>query len=51
MPTSILLGRALALCLHPRAAWRVLPRVDRALVVVVYGLAGFVTTLAALVLF
>jgi hypothetical protein len=50
MSTEVLIGRGLAFCLHPTAAWRVLPRIGRALVVGAYVGAGFVTTFAALML-
>jgi hypothetical protein len=50
MSFEIVLGRTLALCLNPGAAWRVLGRPGRALVVGAYACAGFVATLAVLVL-
>jgi hypothetical protein len=49
MSIEILLGRGLAFCLHPAAAWRVLSRSGRALVVGAYAGAGFIATLALLV--
>jgi hypothetical protein len=51
MSTEILIGRGLACCLNPKAAWRVLPRTGRAMVVVAYAGAGFVATMTALVFF
>jgi hypothetical protein len=48
MPPELIIGRGLACCLYPRAAWRVLTRSGRALVVAAYGAAGFVVTLATL---
>ena len=48
--TEAIVGRGLAYCLNPRAAWRVTSNSGRALVVLAYGIAGFVVTLAALVL-
>ena len=51
MSAEILIGRGLAFCLNPKAAWRVLPRAGRAMVVVAYAGAGFVATMTALVLF
>ena len=48
MPVEILLGRALAFCVHPTAAWRRLPASGRAMVVAVYLGAGYVTVLTAL---
>lgn len=50
MTFETIIGRGLACCLHPKAAWRVLTRSGRALVVGAYAAAGFVTTLAALIL-
>ncbi|HET7217487.1 MAG TPA: hypothetical protein VFJ02_05545 [Vicinamibacterales bacterium] len=47
---ELIIGRGLACCLNPRAAWRVMTRSGRALVVVAYGAAGFVVTLTALLL-
>ena len=51
MSAEILIGRGLAFCLNPKAAWRVLPRAGRAMVVIAYAGAGFVATMTALVLF
>lgn len=51
MPFEILIGRGLACCLHPQAAWRLLTRKGRAFVVFAYATGGFVATLAALLLF
>jgi len=48
MPLEVLLGRGLACCLYPRAAWRVLTRTGRAFVICAYATGGFVTTLVAL---
>jgi hypothetical protein len=44
------IGRGLAFCLNPLAAWRVLPGRGRALVIVAYACAGYVTGLTALLL-
>ena len=49
MAIEILLGRGLALCFNPTAAWRVLSRRGRAFVVGAYAGAGFLATLAVLV--
>ena len=46
---EILLGRGLACCLHPQAAWRVTTRTGREFVICAYAAGGFVTTLAVLV--
>ena len=48
MPLEVLIGRGLACCLHPQAAWRLLTRKGRAFVVFAYATGGFVATLAAL---
>jgi hypothetical protein len=48
---EILIGRGLACCFHPRAAWRATTRAGRAFVICAYAAGGFVTTLAALVFF
>jgi hypothetical protein len=45
---ELIIGRGLACCLYPRAAWRVLTKSGRALVVAAYAGAGFVVTLTAL---
>jgi hypothetical protein len=47
---DILIGRGLAFCLHPQAAWRVLPRGGRVMVIAAYAVAGFVATYATLML-
>jgi hypothetical protein len=51
MSLEVLLGRGLACCLHPQAAWRMTTRMGRAFVVCAYATGGFVATLAALLLF
>jgi hypothetical protein len=50
MSVDIVIGRALAFCVHPRAAWRILPTSGRAFVVAAYACAGYVACLAALML-
>jgi len=50
-PFEILIGRGLACCIHPRAAWQATTRTGRAFVICTYAAGGFVTTLAALLLF
>jgi hypothetical protein len=47
---ELFVGRSLAFCAHPLAAWRVLPRSRRMLIVAAYFVAAFVTTLSALVI-
>jgi hypothetical protein len=46
---EILLGRSLAACAHPLAAWRSRIRSFRVLVLAGYFTAGYVTVLAAMV--
>ena len=48
--TEAIIGRGLAYCLNPGAAWRVTSNAGRALVVAAYGIAGFVVTFVALML-
>jgi hypothetical protein len=50
MTFEILIGRGIACCLYPRAAWRVLTRPGRAFVVAAYASLGFMTTLTILML-
>jgi hypothetical protein len=48
MNWELLLGRSLACCAHPAAAWRILSRPRRALVVGAYFAAGYVAVLVSL---
>lgn len=50
MTFEVILGRGMACCLHPTAAWRVMTPSGRALVVGAYASAGFIVTLAGLFL-
>jgi hypothetical protein len=50
MSLELLIGRGLALCAHPLAAWRVLSAPGRAFVISAYAVGGYVTVLAALLL-
>jgi hypothetical protein len=50
MSFEIIIGRGIACCLHPMAAWRVMTRSGRALVVAAYVGASFGATLGALIL-
>jgi hypothetical protein len=50
MTPEVLIGRGLALCVHPTAAWRVLPKSGRLLVIAAYTCAGYVASLAVLLL-
>jgi hypothetical protein len=47
---EILIGRALACCVHPAAAWPRLAPVKRALLVGAYAAGGYITVLAALLI-
>ena len=42
------IGRALAACVHPYAAWRVLPRSSRVVVVSAYAALAYVAVLGSL---
>jgi hypothetical protein len=48
MSFELLIGRGLAFCVHPTAAWRVLSTTGRALVVAAYACAAYVVVLGAL---
>jgi hypothetical protein len=48
MSLDLLIGRSLAFCAHPTAAWRVLSPKRRALLVGAYAGAGYVSVLAVL---
>jgi hypothetical protein len=50
MPWDVIIGRGLAYCLHPQAAWRMCSRAGRAFVVCAYAGAGFAATLTLLLL-
>lgn len=50
MLLEVVLGRGLACCWHPRAAWRVLSPSRRLLLALAYGAAGYIVTLASLLL-
>lgn len=50
MKLEVVIGRTLAYCAHPAAAWRVLSGRGRAVVVGAYAAAGYVAVLAALLL-
>ena len=50
MNIDLLIGRGLAFCVHPRAAWRVLSTPGRAFVVAAYAGAGYVAVLGVLLL-
>lgn len=46
---EVAVGRAAAACVHPVAAWQVLPTSWRILVLSIYTAAGYVTVLSALI--
>jgi hypothetical protein len=50
MSMEVIIGRGLAFCAHPLAAWRVLSTPGRAFVVGAYAVAAYVTVLGALLL-
>jgi len=50
MSLELLIGRGLALCVHPMAAWRVLSTPGRAFVVSAYAVGAYVTVLGTLLL-
>jgi hypothetical protein len=47
---EVLIGRSLAACIHPMAAWQSRARSFRVLLVAGYFFAGYVTVLAAIAL-
>ncbi len=46
MSLELLIGRGLAFCVHPMAAWRVLSTPGRAFVISAYAVGGYVAVLA-----
>jgi hypothetical protein len=50
MSVELLIGRGLAFCVHPAAAWRVLSAPGRAFVVAAYAGAAYVAVLGVLLL-
>ena len=48
MSADIVIGRTLACCAHPAAAWRRLPASGRALIVGTYFAFSYLTVLAVL---
>ena len=49
-PTEVFVGRSLAMCVHPVAAWRLSSVRGRLLVIAGYAAAGYTGVFAALVL-
>jgi hypothetical protein len=48
MTADVVIGRMLACCVHPTAAWRRLPASGRAMVIVTYFAASYVGVLTVL---
>jgi hypothetical protein len=48
MNADVVIGRTLACCLHPAAAWRRVPGSGRALIVGTYFVIGYLGVLAVL---
>lgn len=48
MSLEVAIGRAVAYCCHPAAAWQLLSGRSRAFIVAAYVAAGYLTVLAAL---
>lgn len=48
MSLEMFIGRGLACCLNPTAAWRVLPATGRAMVIAAYAGAGYAAAMALL---
>jgi hypothetical protein len=51
MPIEVVVGRWLAWCSHPVAAWRVLPTSGRVLIVASYFVSSYAAVLLALLAF
>jgi len=51
MPIEVVIGRWLAWCSHPVAAWRVLPTSGRVLIVASYFVSSYAAVLLALLAF
>jgi hypothetical protein len=49
METDVLLGRMLAVCCHPQAAWRVLPKRGRLALAAAYFAVAYFGVLTALI--
>ena len=50
MAPEVVIGRWLAFCAHPVAAWRLLPRSGRCLIALSYAAASYAAAFAALAL-
>ena len=51
VPIELVIGRWLAWCSHPVAAWRVLPASGRALILASYFVSSYLAVLLALITF
>jgi hypothetical protein len=51
MPVELVIGRWLAWCSHPVAAWRVLPMSGRVLILTSYFVSSYAAVLLALIAF
>jgi len=51
MPVELVIGRWLAWCSHPVAAWRVLPMSGRVLILASYFVSSYAAVLLALIAF
>ena len=49
--SAVFLGRTMAACVHPYAAWRVLPRPARVVLVSTYAALTYVAVLSVLLIF
>lgn len=50
MPFDVVIGRALACCVHPSASWRILPARGRLMLVAAYVSASYVAVLTLLLI-
>jgi hypothetical protein len=48
---AVFLGRTAAACIHPYAAWRVLPRFERAVIASAYAAVTYLAVLSTLLMF
>jgi hypothetical protein len=50
VPFDVVIGRALACCVHPWASWRILPARGRLMLVAAYVSASYVAVLTLLLI-
>jgi hypothetical protein len=48
---AVFIGRTAAACVHPYAAWRVLPRSERAVIASAYAAVTYLAVLSTLLMF